>query len=111
MNTPQKGQFRWMIFKDAKSWVGAALEFNIVLTGDDPRVVEADLNEAVLGYLESAKKLKGVRSQKVYEILNQVPAGEYEERWAAARKSMQTSVPSPLSSDMYKFGIANLATA
>ena len=100
-----------MIFKEGKSWVGAALEFDGVVTGDDPRVVEAELNEAVLGYLESAKKLKGIRTQKINAILNQEPAEEYEKRWSAVRKSLQTSVSPPLSVDMYKFGIANLATA
>ena len=100
-----------MIFKEGKSWIGAALEFNIVLTGDDPRVVEAELNEAVLGYIESVKKMKGIRPEKIYPVLNQKSPEEYEKRWATARKSLQTSVLSPLSFDMYKFGIANLATA
>lgn len=113
MNTPQKGQFRWMIFKDKKDWVGSALEFNIVVTGSDPRVVEAELNDAVMGYLESAKKVKGLRNQQINAILNQTSDAEYEARWADAQKTLRTntSIPSPLSANMYKFGIANLATA
>ena len=110
MNTPQRGRFRWMIFKDRESWVGVALEFNIVITGDDPRVVETELHEAVTGYLESAKKLKGFRSQQVNTLLNQNADKEYESKWAVARKAMQKDIPSPFSSNIYKAGISNLVT-
>ena len=109
MNTLRTGTFRWIIFKDGKDWIGTALEFNITVVGKDPRVVEAELHEAVLGYLEAAKKSKGVRPQHIHRILNQVADEEYEKQWALARKSMQTSVLSPLSSAIYKFGMANLA--
>lgn len=111
MNTPKEGQFRWMIFKDGKDWIGTALEFNITVTGNDPRVVEAELHEAASGYIEAAKGLKNIRPQKISPILNQTAEDEYEERWSAAQKSVQQGVPSPLSSDMYKFGVANLAAA
>ena len=113
MNTPNTGQFRWVIFKEAKDWIGAALEFNIVVTGTDPRVVEAELNEAVLGYLESAKGLKGIRPHQINGILNQKADVEYENRWQTAqetgREAAKGNVPSPLSPDIYKAGIANLA--
>lgn len=111
MNTVNKGRFRWLVFRDGTAWIGAALEFNIVVTGDDPRVVEAELHEAVRGYLESAKKIKGFRTQQINATLNQEADAEYEDRWSMARKAMQTSTPSPLSSDIYKAGIANLAVA
>ena len=90
MNTTQRGHYRWMIFKDAASgeWVGVALEFNIVVTGDDPQVVEAELTEAVVGYLESAKKAeKGFRPEHVNAVLNQSIDEEYEMRWKANQGS------------------------
>ncbi len=112
MNTPQFGQYRWIIFKDGREWVGTALEFNITIVGDDPRVVEAELSEAVVGYLEATKKAtKGLRPQQINAVLNQEADEEYETRWAEARQSTQSSVPSPLSRDIYKFGATNLAAA
>lgn len=88
------------------------LEFNIVVAGKDPRVVEVELHEAVLGYLESAKKVKGVRSGQVNALLNQTSESEYEERWESARKLMLKGPdPSPLSSNIYKAGISNLVMA
>ncbi|OHA26800.1 MAG: hypothetical protein A3C06_01530 [Candidatus Taylorbacteria bacterium RIFCSPHIGHO2_02_FULL_46_13] len=111
MNTPQSGAYRWMIFKDGDSWVGVALEFNIVVTGEDPKVVEFELQEAVIGYLESAKKIKGFRTHQVNSILNQEAEKEYEDKWVRAT---QTATPggnvlSPLSG-IYKAGISSLAT-
>ena len=58
MNTYQKGSVRTIIFKDKDTWVGVALEFNIVETGDDPREVFLMLDEAIRGYIISAKKSK-----------------------------------------------------
>ena len=111
MNTPQSGQFRWIIFKEAGDWIGAALEFNIVVTGEDPRVVEAELNEAVVGYLESTRAIKGFRPQQINAVLNQETDEEYETRWNNAQQNIQADTPSPLSSDIYKFWVANLAVA
>jgi len=112
MNTVRSGAYRWMIFKDGDSWVGVALEFNIVVTGDDPRVVEYELQEAVIGYLESAKKLKGFRTQQVNDLLNQKTEEEYEVKWKRAtqakRSSQGKSVPSPYSG-IYKAGVASLS--
>src|SRR3989344_3633292 len=111
MNTLHKGRFRWIIFKDGKDWIGTALEFNITVTGEDPRVVEVELNEAVQGHLDAARKLKGIRTHQVQALLNQDAEAEYEERWKAARESMRGNVPSPLANDIYRFGVANLAIA
>jgi len=115
MNTVKSGAYRWMIFRDGDTWVGVALEFNIVITGDDPKVVEIELHEAVLGYLESAKKLKkGFRESQINATLNQEADQEYEVRWISATQARQAAVdkniPSPLSADIYKAGISNLAT-
>lgn len=83
------------------------MEFNVVVTGDDPRLVEIELHEAVLGYLESAKKLqKGFRAAQVNSILNQHTEPEYEARWARTQTS-EKDVLSPYS-DFYKFGVSNL---
>ena len=114
MNTVKSGRYRWMIFKDGDSWVGVALEFNIVITGKDPRVVEIELQEAVLGYLEAAKKLKGFRTAQVNSILNQIADNEYEKRWVQATQTSSAprkgGVLSPLSG-IYKAGVSSLAVA
>ncbi len=115
MNTSKSGKYRWMIFKDGTSWIGVALEFNIVVAGEDPRVVEIELQEAILGYLESAKKLKGFRTGHVNAILNQKPDDEYEKKWIHATQSRKAperkGVPSPFSSVFYKAGVSSLAVA
>ncbi len=104
--------YRWMIFRDGTSWVGVALEFNIVATGEDPRVVEFELQEAVLGYIESAERLKGFRTGQVNSILNQKSDDEYEKKWRQATQTTtptkKGSVPSPFS-DIYKAGVSSLA--
>ncbi len=107
MNTLKDGMYRWMIYREGDTWIGVALEFNIVLTGNDPKVVEIELQEAVLGYLESARKVKGFRTQQVESVLNQEADEEYENRWANATQTQ--NVPSPLSEEIYKAGVANLA--
>lgn len=111
MNTVKSGKYRWMIFKERDSWIGVALEFNIVVTGDDPRVVEIELQEAVLGYLESTKKLKGFRSGQVNAVLNQEADEEYETKWVKATQNSAApgkGVISPFSG-IYKAGISSLA--
>jgi hypothetical protein len=70
MNTIKNGSYRWMVFKEGDSWIGVALEFNIVVDGSDPRIVDIELQEAVLGYLESAKALKnGFRTEQINIII------------------------------------------
>lgn len=109
MNTLKSGVYRWMILKEGDSWLGVALEFNIVVDGSDPRVVEAELQEAVLGYLESAKKARGFRPQQINVLLNQKAEEEYESRWKRAMqaKHIAKSIPSPFT-EVYKAGISNL---
>ena len=112
MNTVKKGAYRWMIYKEGGTWVGVALEFNIVVTGEDPKLVELELQEAVVGYLDSAKKLKGFRTEHVNKLLNQKTDNEYEAKWVKATRTFSSTnnkpVVSPLSG-VYKAGIANLA--
>jgi hypothetical protein len=103
--------FPRMISKEETHWIGVALEFNIVVTGEDPKIVDIELQEAVLGYLESAKKVTGFRTNQIESLLNQKADEEYENKWNQATQTTQTkqSIPSPFS-DIYKAGISNLAT-
>ena len=75
-NTLQKGSVRYIIFKEADTWYGVALEFNIVEEGDNPLKVMASLFEAIQGYVETARKLK-MRPIP----LNQKSDKEYEQLW------------------------------
>ncbi len=95
MNTYQKGSVRTIIFKDKDVWVGVALEFNIVETGDDPREVFLMLDEAIRGYVISAKKAK-IRPH----ILNQVSDIEYENLWKKLNSPKQVKSPYQI----YSFG-------
>ena len=95
MNTYQKGSVRTIIYKDKNVWVGVALEFNIVETGDDPREVFLMLDEAIRGYIFSAKKAK-IRPS----ILNQVSDKEYEDLWKKLNSSKQIKSPY----QVYSFG-------
>ncbi|MFA5936617.1 MAG: hypothetical protein WC822_01925 [Candidatus Paceibacterota bacterium] len=78
MNTPIKGTFRHIVFKDGDTWYAVALEFNIVESSDDPKLAFFNLLQAVDGYIESAKKIKGSR----FQSLNQQTDQEYEKLWA-----------------------------
>lgn len=95
MNTYQKGSVRTIIFKENNLWVGVALEFNIVETGDDPREVFLMLDEAIRGYIISAKKSK-IRPS----ILNQTSDKEYEDLW----KNLNSSKPIKSPYQIYSFG-------
>ena len=89
MNTTKKGSVRCIIFKDGDTWYGVALEFNIVESADDADVVRFNLDEAIQGYVESMKKLKGTRVSP----LNQEPAKEYDDLWTKLVEG--ESIPSP----------------
>ncbi len=89
INTVKKGRIRCIVFKDGDSWYGVGLEFNIVESGDDPDVVRFNLDEAVRGYIESQKKIKGNRVAP----LNQKTLAEYEEMWKNV--TSPKPIPSP----------------
>lgn len=95
MNTYQRGSVRTIIFKDNDVWVGVALEFNLVETGDDPREVFLMLDEAIRGYVISTKKSKIHPS-----ILNQVSDKEYEALWKNLNSSKLVKSPYQI----YSFG-------
>lgn len=101
-NTPKQGRFRHIVFKDGGTWHAVALEFNIVESGDDPVLAYANLLEAAAGYIESVKKIRGLRD---YRVLNQKADPEYETLWKALHSSKPVKSPYQVSS----FGYSNVA--
>ena len=101
MNTTKKGQVRTIVFKEGDTWYGVALEFNIVVEGEDRNGVYLDLQEAIKGYVESQAKVKGSRVAP----LNQKPDVEYQKLWDTLASNKP--VPSPIS--VSQFGFVNLA--
>ncbi|MFZ2303267.1 MAG: hypothetical protein WAV98_00570 [Minisyncoccia bacterium] len=95
MNTPQKGKFRHIVFRDGDTWYAVALEFNIVESSDDPKLAFLSLLQAVSGYIESSKKLKGARLSP----LNQKADPAYETLWKNLNSGK--SIKSPYEVDMY----------
>lgn len=89
INTPKKGSVRCIVFKDEDTWYGVALEFNIVVSAEDPDIARFNLDEAIMGYIESQKKIKGSRVAP----LNQKPEKEYDDMWQNLTSSKP--VPSP----------------
>ncbi|GMX58195.1 MAG: hypothetical protein YFSK_5400 [Candidatus Yanofskyibacterium parasiticum] len=72
-----KNNIRCIVFREEKTWYGAALELNIVESGDTAREAMLLLFEAIAGYLESAKKINNL------SVLNQKTDPEYEQMWQA----------------------------
>ena len=95
MNTPQKGKFRHIVFRDGNTWYAVALEFNIVESSDDPKLAFLNLLQAVGGYIQSCKKLKGARLSP----LNQKTDAEYEALWKNLNSGK--ALRSPYEIDMY----------
>ena len=100
MNTPKKGSIRCIIFKDGNTWYGVALEFNIVVSADDADVVRFNLDEAIRGYVESMRKLKGTRVSP----LNQTPMKEYSDLW----KKLVAKKPIPSPYKVRHFGVTTV---
>jgi predicted RNase H-like HicB family nuclease len=100
-NTLQKGSVRTMIFKESDTWVGVVLDFNIVETGDDPQEVFLMLDEALRGYVISARKAK-LRPH----VLNQTPEKEYLDLWYKAESGKK--IPSMI--QMHSFGTRTLSS-
>lgn len=93
MNTPKKGTYRYIVFKDGDSWYAGAMELNIVESSDDPKLAFFNLLQAVGGYVESAKKIKG----STYHSLNQKPDAEYERLWKILNSTKSVKSPYPVS--------------
>lgn len=96
MNAPKNGMFRHIVFKDGATWYAVALEFNIVESGDDPKLAFFNLLQAVEGYIQASSKVKGAKN---YKSLNQKADPEYERLW----KGLQAKKPvkSPFQIGMY----------
>ncbi len=92
MNTPQKGTFRYIVFKDGDTWYAVALELNIVESGAEPKLALFNLLQAVDGYIASMKKIKGTR----YGALNQKTASEYEKMWQNIHAPKPVKSPYPI---------------
>lgn len=100
MNTTKKGTIRCIIFKEDNVWYGVGLEFNIVESGDDADVVMFNLHEAIRGYVESQKKIKGNRLAP----LNQKADVEYESLW----KNLVSPRPKPTPYGVLYFGVTRV---
>ena len=87
-NTVQKGSVRYIIFKEASTWYGVALEFNLVEEGSDPEAVLFNLFDAMKGYVKACKISKSRPS-----MLNQTPDSEYEKLWRDLEESKPISSP------------------
>ncbi len=71
-NTLEKGSVRYVVFKENNVWYAVGLEFNIVESGDTPQESLLLLFEALIGYIEAARKIK------FKNVLNQEIDPEYE---------------------------------
>lgn len=100
-NTAQKGSVRFIVFKEKDTWYAAALEFNIVESAENPQLALFRILEAIKGYVESFKKIKGARPY----TLNQKASDEYENLWNKLR--YKKPIKSPYT--IYSFGEQNLA--
>ena len=94
-NSLTKGTVRTLIFKEGKTWSGVARECNIAQTADEPREAVVLLDEAVRGYIVSAKK-----TRLTANVLNQDPEPEYEKLWRTLES--RKKIPSPIK--VYSFG-------
>lgn len=84
LNTKHSGSVRNVIFQENGEWFGAALEFNIVESGDSPQEVMVLLDNAIHGYVEAA----GVGKVSM-GVLNQEVDPEYEELWSRGEKEYE----------------------
>ena len=100
MNTTQKGSVRCIVFKDGDTWYAVALEFNIVESSDDPIVAQNNLQDAIQGYVESQRKIKGSRVAP----LNQKSEKEYEDLWSIL--TSKKPIKSPY--EVKYFGVAKI---
>ncbi len=100
MNTPKKGRVRYIVFKEDDTWYAAGLEFNMVESADDPRIALNNLLDAMAGYIESCKKVRGARVSP----LNQKTDPEYEKLWSIASSPKRVKSPFLINT----FGVTNL---
>lgn len=99
-NTPQKGRFRHIVFKDGDTWYAVALEFNIVESSDDPKLALFSMFQAVDGYIKSIRKIRGLRN---YEVLNQKTDSDYEKLWDMLHSNNRKPIKSPYPVDAFGY--------
>jgi hypothetical protein len=102
-NTANKGYVRYIVFKEDNEWYAVGLEFNIVISAETAELALFQLFEAIQGYIESFRKLRGVRPH----TLNQKTNPEYESLWGELKKAKQP-IKSPYS--VYTFGEKSLVS-
>lgn len=89
-NTAERGRVRYIIFREGETWYGVALEFNLVVEGDDQASTFLNLQEAIRGYVTTTRQHK-IRPM----VLNQQPSKEYSQLWkdleAGKEPKLQTS--------------------
>jgi hypothetical protein len=95
MNTPHQGTVRYIVFRDKgkKTWYAAGLEFNIVESGEDPRIALLNLFDALDGYMQSMQKVKGARLSP----LNQKTDPDYEVLWSVVTAPKKVKSPFEIS--------------
>jgi hypothetical protein len=96
MNTLKTGKVRYITFKEKDIWYAVALEFNIVVTGDDEGITLFNLFDAMAGYVAAVGKIKG---SKDYYSLNQEADTEYEMMWSKKDEKVKKGVKSPFVSN------------
>ena len=92
---------RYIVFREDNVWYAVGLEFNIVISAETAELALFELFEAIQGYIESFRKLRGVRPH----TLNQKTDPEYESLWRELRKAKQP-IKSPYF--IYTFGEKSL---
>ena len=101
-NTANKGFVRYIVFKEENEWYAVGLEFNIVVSADTADLALFELFDAIQGYVESFRKLRGARPH----ALNQKTDPEYESLWNELQRSNRP-IKSPYF--VYAFGEKSLA--
>ena len=75
-NTTEKGQVRFIIFREGSTWYGVALEFNIVVDAASKNEALNNLDSAIKNYVDT------VRIHRIREsVLNQDTSSEYSQLW------------------------------
>lgn len=90
-NTSEKGRVRFIIFKEGNDWYGVALEFNLVVEGEDAPTAFFNLNSAIQGYVE-ATKAAHLRNT----VLNQDIDHEYAKLWKLLEEGKNPELESPI---------------
>ncbi len=94
-NSLQKGSVRYIVFKEDDLFYAVGLEFNIIVEGLTKEAALFLLFDAMVGYVESAKKAN-LRPN----VLNQVAEKEYEDLW----DNLNSDKPIPSPYQVYTFG-------